>query len=359
MLSLNRFLRIRFMQINSEQSEFALKSLFPFVGKALLSDVCLISSTRVQKAVCLIWVGSPGPQSSLFLNGLPLCHQEWPLAAPAPGQDRFSSTIILCLITMHPSSLFCLGNSGFYSTPVILTENAMAPHSGTLAWKIPWMEEPGRLRSMGLLRVGHDWATSLSHTGEGNGNPLQCSCLENPRDGGAWWAAIYGVARSRTRLKWPSSSSSDSQPEVIFALKGHLAVFGWFGFSSSLLLLLFSPFLKPNRDQAISLFCQGKILKTACISHSTNFPSFCEKSVSFLLGVNTSPICCFFSVFSMLYWVVYLNPQWLDSLKCSRCCSFIQSRNVYWVSAMCQALLFALSIHSEQNKDPAFKELLF
>ena len=46
--------------------------------------------------------------------------------------------------------------------------------------------------------------------GEGNGNPLQCSCLENPRDGGAWWAAIYGVAQSRTRLKRLSSSSSSS-----------------------------------------------------------------------------------------------------------------------------------------------------
>ena len=44
--------------------------------------------------------------------------------------------------------------------------------------------------------------------GEGNGNPLQCSCLESPRDRGAWWAAIYGVAQSRTRLKWLSSSSS-------------------------------------------------------------------------------------------------------------------------------------------------------
>ena len=43
--------------------------------------------------------------------------------------------------------------------------------------------------------------------GEGNGNPLQCSCLENPRDGGAWWAAVYGVTQSRTRLKWLSSSS--------------------------------------------------------------------------------------------------------------------------------------------------------
>ena len=51
---------------------------------------------------------------------------------------------------------------------------------------------------------------SLSCTGEGNGNPLQCSCQENPRDGGAWWAAVYGVAQSRTRLKRLSSSSSSS-----------------------------------------------------------------------------------------------------------------------------------------------------
>ena len=49
--------------------------------------------------------------------------------------------------------------------------------------------------------------TSLSCFGEGNGNPLQCSCLESPRDGGAWWAAVYGVAQSRTRLKRLSSSS--------------------------------------------------------------------------------------------------------------------------------------------------------
>ena len=87
-------------------------------------------------------------------------------------------------------------------------EKAMAPHSSTLAWKIPWMEEPGGLQSVGSRRVGHDWATSLSRTGEGNGNPLQCSCLENPRDGGAWWAAVCGVAQSQTWLKRLSSSSS-------------------------------------------------------------------------------------------------------------------------------------------------------
>ena len=86
----------------------------------------------------------------------------------------------------------------------------MAPHSSTLAWKIPWTEEPGRLHSMRLLRVGHDWATSLSCIGEGNGNPLQCSCLENPRDGGAWWAAVCGITQSWTRLKWLSSSSSSN-----------------------------------------------------------------------------------------------------------------------------------------------------
>ena len=51
---------------------------------------------------------------------------------------------------------------------------------------------------------------SLSCSGEGNGNPLQCSCLENPSNGGAWWAAVYGVAQSRTRLKRLSSSSSSS-----------------------------------------------------------------------------------------------------------------------------------------------------
>ena len=53
--------------------------------------------------------------------------------------------------------------------------------------------------------------SSLSCIGEGNGNPLQCSCLENPRDGGAWWAAVYGVAQSRTRLKQLSSSSNPTR----------------------------------------------------------------------------------------------------------------------------------------------------
>ena len=88
----------------------------------------------------------------------------------------------------------------------------MAPHSSTFAWKIPWREEPGGLQSMGSLESDTTerlhFYFSLSCIGEGNGNPLQCSCLENPRDMEAWWAVIYGVAQSRTRLKRLSSSSS-------------------------------------------------------------------------------------------------------------------------------------------------------
>ena len=116
-------------------------------------------------------------------------------------------------------------------------EKAMAIHSSTLAWKIPWTEEPGRLQSMGSPRVGHDWVTSLSCIGEGTGNPLQCSCLENPRNGGAWWAAVYGVPQSRTWLKWLSSSSSILKTQYV--LSGPLL--GYLSLSISILFMLVSP----------------------------------------------------------------------------------------------------------------------
>ena len=98
-------------------------------------------------------------------------------------------------------------------------EKAMATHSSTLAWKIPWAEESGRLQSMGMWIVGHDSVTSpslsLSCAGEGNGKPLECYCLENPWGGGSFWAAVYGVAQRRTRLKRLSNiSSSDHKSEI-------------------------------------------------------------------------------------------------------------------------------------------------
>ena len=105
----------------------------------------------------------------------------------------------------------------------------MAPHSSTFAWKIPWTEEPGRLQSMGSLESDTtellDFHFSLSCIGEGNGNPLQYSCLENPRAKGAWWAAVYGVAQSRTRLKRLSSSSRPPAAEE----RNPFRVSGWPG----------------------------------------------------------------------------------------------------------------------------------
>ena len=92
-----------------------------------------------------------------------------------------------------------------------LLEKAMVPHSSTLAWKIPWMEEPGRLQSMGLGRVGHDWVTLLSlftfmHWRR-KWRPSPVFLPGEPQ--GAWWAAVYGVAQSQTWLKRLSSSSSN------------------------------------------------------------------------------------------------------------------------------------------------------
>ena len=84
-------------------------------------------------------------------------------------------------------------------TPVLLPGKSHGQRS--LVGCSPW----GRKESDTTERLPFHF--SLSCIGEGNGNPLKCSCLENPRDGGAWWAAVYGVTQSRTRLKWLSSSS--------------------------------------------------------------------------------------------------------------------------------------------------------
>ena len=90
----------------------------------------------------------------------------------------------------------------WHPTPVLLPGKSHGRRS--LVGCSPW----GRKESDTTERLHFHF--SLSCIGEGNGNPLQYSCLENPRDGGAWWAAVYGVAQSQTRLKQLSSSSSSS-----------------------------------------------------------------------------------------------------------------------------------------------------
>ena len=87
----------------------------------------------------------------------------------------------------------------------------MAPHSSTLAWKIPWTEEPGRLQSMGSPRVGHDWAASLSLSTfmhwRRKWQPTPVFLPGEFQGLGSRWAAVYGVAQGRTWLKRLSSSS--------------------------------------------------------------------------------------------------------------------------------------------------------
>jgi len=104
-----------------------------------------------------------------------------------------------------------LGENGYmyqrrqwHPTPVLLPRKSHGRRS--LVGCSPW----GRLESDTTERLHFHF--SLSCIGEGNGNPIQCSCLENPRDRGAWWAAVYGVTQSRTRLKQLSSSSNSRPP---------------------------------------------------------------------------------------------------------------------------------------------------
>ena len=110
---------------------------------------------------------------------------------------------------------------------------------------------------------------SLSCIGEGNSNPLQCSCLENPRDGGAYWATVYGVTQSRTRLKWLSSSSSSSS-----SLDGPC-----FWYQSQVLVLIHTEFFDVNvnptkcfRKFALEFWTMGENkISIACIPEMT-FP---------------------------------------------------------------------------------------
>ena len=118
-----------------------------------------------------------------------------------------SQTFIFLFITRH--YLVIRRRRRWHPTPVLLPGKSHGQRSlvGCSSWGREELDTTERL----------PFHFSLSCIGEGNGNPLQCSCLENPRDGGAWWAAIYGVAQSWTRLTWLSSSRSSLSQCLAFS----------------------------------------------------------------------------------------------------------------------------------------------
>ena len=164
--------------------------------------------------------------------------QTWHLSLTYGVQGCFCLIVFIFLVLTH-SGKEC-------SSPKVCAPPPVGAGLKAHFWRRQWHPTPvllpgkshGRRSLVGCSPWGHEesdtteWLHfhfSLSRTGEGNGNPLQCSCLENPRDGGARWAAVYGVAQSWTRLKWLSSSrnskayfeaplSNNSTPKTVWRL---------------------------------------------------------------------------------------------------------------------------------------------
>jgi len=140
---------------------------------------------------------------------------------------------------------------------------------------------------------------SLSCIGEGNGNPLQCSCLEKPRDGGAWWAAIYGVAQSRIWLKWHSSSNRVFLISVI-VLFDSVCLF----FNSSRSLLI---------DSCIFSILFSRVLIIFTILILNSFSGSLPVSYSFIWP-SVFQVCFFIcAVFLCLFIIIFLNLLYLRS----------------------------------------------
>ena len=167
--------------------------LFQSCGHCWVFQICWhVECSTFTASSFRIWNSSTGipspPPLALFIVMLSKAH--------LTSHSRMSGS--RWVIT--PSWLSWLRRRQWQATPVLLPRKSHGWRR--LVGCSPW----GCYKSDAAERLHFHF--SLSHNGEGNGNPLQCSCLENPRDGRAWWAAVYGVAQSRTRLKQLSSSSS-------------------------------------------------------------------------------------------------------------------------------------------------------
>ena len=177
---------------------------------------------------------------SLFLSSCELivhCHHwgtEW------IGQDSLMS----CLRVKLPPSLYSCALLSLWDLNSPTRDQTHAWNCRALTtgpngrqWQPTLVHLPGKSHGRRSLVGCSPWGCKESDTterlhfhfllsciGEGNGNPLQCSCLENPRDRGAWWAAVYGVAQSRTRMKWLSSSSNHWATRVFPLLKSSVTL---------------------------------------------------------------------------------------------------------------------------------------
>ena len=136
----------------------------------------------------------------------PSCSDTWEVTVLKRGKESLSilATIILLILNIEQTFIhsFLQRRRQWHTTPVFLPGKSHGRRSleGCSPWGHWGLDTTERLH----------FHFSLSCIGEGHDNPLQCSCLENPRDGGAWWAAVYGVTQSRTRLKRLSSSISSN-----------------------------------------------------------------------------------------------------------------------------------------------------
>ena len=169
---------------------------------------------HARRSLCVCVCARTGAQSCLTL-----CD---PMDCSLPG------SFVHGISQLRTLEWFAISSSRECSQPRDGTTSLMSP---ALAGELPGKShEQGSL--VGCSPMGREESDmterlpfhfSLSRIGEGNGSPLQCSCLENPRDGEAWWAAVYGVTQSRTRLKWLNSSSSSVMHwQANFLLLSHL-----------------------------------------------------------------------------------------------------------------------------------------
>ena len=155
------------------------------------------------------------------------CPTACEISVPRPGTELMSPSLAVeFLTTGQPGKpLRYVFNQNSKNLQMVPDEKPSLGELKGLYWRRQWHPTPvllpgkshGRRSLVGCSPWGREESNtterlpfhfSLSYIGEGNGNPLQCSCLENPRDGGAWWAAIYGVAQSWTLKPLSSSSSS-------------------------------------------------------------------------------------------------------------------------------------------------------